>query len=305
MPFHIDEIVHKENIYYLIDLWSQHQALLNDLSVGYGSTENFKDFTPQCLEKKLLKEQGGVIVIKQTTSSHQKKIVFKYGISISKPIDVSLITKCEKATKFRDVAYSLRQQIKTITKKEIPEKIGPDAIVEGECIVPEKLLEFIGSIVKGPDIRRQNSDDDSIKILSLCQDIIYIVTKGRIKKYGHSIGYTTAEELETELTYTASENNTLIPSGITRDPQLSTNRYVDTLSGKNTLHDTVGIIYQFIPKNQIIRKDLLTLSAPQNKTAIQKRRKFEEVPIEILPYYKNLRRTRTSLFIRYYFFIDK
>lgn len=137
------------------------------------------------------------------------------------------------------------------------------------------------NLIQGPDIRRKNSTDDYVKIKSLCQDIIYIITKGHIKpakhlmlglamksltssrkvltilnKYGHSVGYTVAEELETEMTYTAYENNKLIPPGIRPIKELSTHvafdnydRFVETFSGKDTLHDTVGIIYQFYPEN--------------------------------------------------------
>lgn len=155
------------------------------------------------------------------------------------------------------------------------QRVDSDYIIKGDCGVPEKLREFFSYLVKGSNYHRRQSDDDNIKIDSLCQDVIYIVTKGRVKpakhlmvgicmksltssrkvltilnKCGHSIGYTAAEELETEITYTAYENNQLIPAGIKLRSDLSTHvafdnydRFVDTLSGKDTLHDTVGIIY--------------------------------------------------------------
>ena len=73
-----------------------------------------------------------------------------------------------------------------------------------------------------------------------------------LNRYGHTIGYNLAEEIETELTYTAHNNNSFIPSGINPTFGLCTNvafdnfdRFVDTTSGKDTLHNTVGIIYQF------------------------------------------------------------
>ena len=66
---------------------------------------------------------------------------------------------------------------------------------------------------------------------------------------GHCASYTTLEELETELTY-SMEDNDLTPDGIEKDPNLATgvafdnfDRFVETLSGKDTLHDTVGIVY--------------------------------------------------------------
>lgn len=61
-----------------------------------------------------------------------------------------------------------------------------------------------------------------------------------------------AEELETEMTYTSIQDNKVIPKGITAANGHSTHvafdnfdRFVDTTSRKDTMHNTVGIIYQF------------------------------------------------------------
>ncbi|KMQ91148.1 hypothetical protein RF55_9017 [Lasius niger] len=145
-----------------------------------------------------------------------------------------------------------------------------------------------------------------------------------LNKYGHSVGYTVAEELETEMTYTAYENNKLIPPGIRPIKELSTHvafdnydRFDETFSGKDTLHDTVGIIYQFYPENyaeedsktlnlnirgsndsdtyiSVISPNIATSfmnpSNPSNDTVAEctprKRRRFEEIPREIQPYYR-------------------
>lgn len=125
-------------------------------------------------------------------------------------------------------------------------------------------------LVQGPDIRRKNSADDLVKIKSVCSDLIYIVSKGRVKpskhltlgmsmksmtssrkvlsilnRYGHTIGYNLAEGIETEMTYCSQKVNCVIPSGINR----VNGHFVDTATGKNTLHDTVGIIYQFLSED--------------------------------------------------------
>lgn len=42
-------------------------------------------------------------------------------------------------------------------------------------------------------------------------------------KYGHSIGYTLAKELETEMTYAAVSENRIIPSDISVEDGLCTN----------------------------------------------------------------------------------
>ena len=129
-------------------------------------------------------------------------------------------------------------------------------------------------LIQGPDIRRKNSDT---KIKSLCSNIVYIISKGRVKpgkhvwlglvvksltgsrkvltilnRYGHSIGYNLIEEIETELAYAAHYEDLKVPPGIDAVDGLSTHlafdnfdHFVNTQDCKDTLHDTVGIIYQF------------------------------------------------------------
>lgn len=70
-------------------------------------------------------------------------------------------------------------------------------------------------------------------------------------RYGHTIGYNMAEELETEMTYTSIQDNK-IPKGITAANGHSNHgafdnfdRFVDITSRKYTMHDIDGIIYQF------------------------------------------------------------
>ncbi|CAH1110930.1 unnamed protein product [Psylliodes chrysocephalus] len=100
-----------------------------------------------------------------------------------------------------------------------------------ECDIPEVLYDIVSALVEGPDVRRQKTNYDDVRIKSLCEDIIFIVTKRRIKppkqlklgltiklltnsriltilnKLGYTIAYTTAEELETELTFTSHETS--------------------------------------------------------------------------------------------------
>ena len=68
---------------------------------------------------------------------------------------------------------------------------------------------------------------------------------------GHSIGYHQTEELETKLAEDIRDRNTKIPDGLNAQQGLSTalawdnfDELIETLSGKNTLHDTMGICYQ-------------------------------------------------------------
>lgn len=114
----------------------------------------------------------------------------------------------------------------------------------------------------------------------MAKDLIFNVTSGKIKtkkhltlamtlksltssrkvveiinRYGHCCSYHVAKELETETTYASSQRSATCPEGIIRTKGLHTglafdnfDRFVDTSSGKDTLHDTVGIIYQNVDR---------------------------------------------------------
>ena len=70
---------------------------------------------------------------------------------------------------------------------------------------------------------------------------------------GHTPSYHTIEEIENELTLNATTSTQLMPFGMKLETGLCTgvavdnfDRYVETTSGKDILHDTVGIAYQNI-----------------------------------------------------------
>ena len=72
-----------------------------------------------------------------------------------------------------------------------------------------------------------------------------------MNRLGHSIRYTTAEELETGLIFVESNREQVTPTGMNLAAILATDvafnnfdRLVETISGKDTLHDTAGIAHQ-------------------------------------------------------------
>ena len=73
------------------------------------------------------------------------------------------------------------------------------------------------------------------------------------------LNYNLVEKIETELTYAANEKDILTPSGMNIDANACTglafdnyNRFVGTLTGKDTLHDTVGIAYETVKLDNAI-----------------------------------------------------
>lgn len=192
-----------------------------------------------------------------------------------------------------------------------------DDVIKGECDIPKQLYDFISNLIEGLDINSKNPDDKSVKVISLYSDIIYAITGGRTKpskhltlglamksltnsrkvitilnRYGHTVGYNLVEEFETEMTYTSLDEDSVVPLGIDTYSNLSTHvafdnfdRFVDTTSGKDTMHDTVGIIYQFRQSDKEEPESIERVSEvndPQDeelncRPAVRKRRKFEEV----------------------------
>lgn len=56
-----------------------------------------------------------------------------------------------------------------------------DDVIRRECSILEELFDFVCNLVQGPDICHKNSSEDLVKIKSVCSDLIYIVSKGRVK----------------------------------------------------------------------------------------------------------------------------
>ncbi len=138
---------------------------------------------------------------------------------------------------------------------------------------------FFEHLIIGPEGRRNESVPEVKKkkrIESIAFDTIYAVTNGTVKtskhlllglamktltsckkalnilnRYGSSINYTCAEELETELAYGASSSDRLLPVGLLDHCYLHTglafdnyDRFVETVNGRDTFHDTVGMYIQ-------------------------------------------------------------
>ena len=204
--------------------------------------------------------------------------------------------------------------------KKLPENLTIKDIFAGECKVPEMLQQFLKYVICGPDPRRNNSIIKNRRIESICQDVIFATTSGLkipskhlqvglvmksltgskkaveiLNRLGHSVSYNTVEELETELTFTATKENLLSPDGMSLSSDKATGLafdnydcFVETLSGKDTLHDTVGIAYQLVSDNadncQLSVENENEIVTPGTKR--KRRRAYESPAIEIEPYRK-------------------
>lgn len=128
----------------------------------------------------------------------------------------------------------------------------------------------------------------AIKSLTSSMKIVDI-----LNRYGHCCSYTVVEEIETEATFNSTDETQICPDDIKEKPNQCTglaynnfNRYVETLTGKNTLHDTVGIIFQ-----DIEHKTLQSVAASGEESSAEtsrkiKRRTFDAITPDLQPYQK-------------------
>lgn len=109
---------------------------------------------------------------------------------IIKPHDgVILTTDLERLEK-RDIveraALILREEIRSITCKKLPDNLLTHDLIAGECEeIPRILQDFYVSLLSGSSYRRKRSSICHRLAKSFCQDMIYNVTTGQIKPSKH------------------------------------------------------------------------------------------------------------------------
>ena len=137
---------------------------------------------------------------------------------------------------------------------------------------PSQLLCFFQLLFTGY-AGGQCSDQIDRQIHSVCDDIMFATSHGRIKpskhvcldlgpksltgsrrvieilnRFGHCVNYHAVESIETDLYTVIKERNQTTPDGILKQAGLATGQAWDnsdetkeTLTGAGTLHDTMGI----------------------------------------------------------------
>ena len=148
----------------------------------------------------------------------------------------------------------------------------------------------------GPDKRRGATKSKKQRVISICLDVIFAAAAGKRKpsKYlvlviviksltgskkaidilnrlGHTVCYSTVAELETEMTFGEVNRVETTPVGMNRSPNVATgdafdnfDRFVETLSGKNTLQDTVGIAYRTCTIDILVAEGSSNTSSKEN-----------------------------------------
>lgn len=112
-----DEIIEKEQIYFLTDLHKRYRMLF--LEVNDECTVNdIKGYTANKLEDRLLRRYDNVITFYNSPSHSLKKIVYKTGLDIQKLMYQSVVHSNSEKSRFENVAYEIRNSVKSLKKKK-------------------------------------------------------------------------------------------------------------------------------------------------------------------------------------------
>lgn len=211
-------------------------------------------------------------------------------------------------------------------------------MIKGEAEIPPNLRKFYETLITKDGTRIRNDplyDNKERRVQSLSYDAIYAVTNGELKtlkhillgmlmyfltrsrmviqilnRFGACVSYDVAEECETEIVYAASEKSRLLPDGLHELEDLNTglafdnhDMFCDTLTGKGTLHDTVGICYQDVLPEHLVEAlygDRLKrnyASAPQSESTSKRRRRrrFSAENVTIEPFRKSIKIVSQSM----------
>ena len=155
----------------------------------------------------------------------------------------------------------------------------------------------------------------ALKSLTRSRKVIEI-----INRLGHCASYHTIEEVETEATFESTRGNLVAPLRVKLNPHCRTGvawenvaRFAETITGKETLHDTVGITYQTITEEEPIDQepdDDENLSSEEETCSTRevteaihetlnkkkRRRAYQSRSLDIIPYREKLK-LRTSDFL--------
>lgn len=270
-------VIEKNQIYSLLELYEIYSVNFKAEMVKNAPDIECAPYRRDYVQQQLEKAMDETIKIVQFKS---KNYVCSCNLDSNEAIRLlEAENKNDITTKIKNIADNLRKIILSMPIKKIPKhNITEHNIKEGECDIPPELYLFIEHLLLGCKAdKKEKNFAKQVKIKAICDTIIYCISNGQVKpsthlsvglvmksktnsrsvldilnKIGFSMSYNVCEEIETELAYTNSSNECILPYGLLpNNENLCTavafdnyDRYVETVSGTDTLHDTVGIVFQ-------------------------------------------------------------
>lgn len=310
-----ENLMKEKEIHMLADIYNLYLTLFEEENTERRMNLNHtSSYTRYHLLKKILEIFPNV-----TKSVYKNRIhLHRKDLSLDEIYSIGFERAGNSLSKIKLMAFDIRRKVMEMDKRHLPKNnIMLKNIFEGECSIPNELYVLIKSLLSGP--RESRNERKDIKIDSICSSIIYSMTNGTVKpstslslglvtksvtgsrkmveilnRLGHCVSYNVVEELETELAYGSSAHEHILPYGLINNPNLRTHvafdnfdKFVETSSGKDTLHDTVGIVYQNIVEGE---KNMDACVPRTNNKTIeqgQRRRKYySSFDNSIVPYAK-------------------
>lgn len=170
------EVIEKKKIFYLTQLLSRYKALLLEFGGEKVCLADFEAYRAENLERKILTVFGDRLIIEASTGPLRKKIVYADDIDVSMLDSETVMSEIKNHKKFEDVAYDLRNCVKTHKRRRLSENLIVNGVIKSEFDIPKELYDFMSNLVEGPDVNSKNPDGNSDKIESLCNDIINAIT---------------------------------------------------------------------------------------------------------------------------------
>ena len=93
------------------------------------NSENIMKDCSERLEQKIMSIYGEEITNEMSNGPRNKKIVYKRDLDISKLACETLISEKKEKHKIRDVAYKLRNSVKSIFCRKLPDKVTVDDVI--------------------------------------------------------------------------------------------------------------------------------------------------------------------------------
>lgn len=271
-------IVKKQQIYPLSDVYAIFVEAFTELTAH---TENDNREKAECYKRDYLLGKLKKDLPNLGSCVHNRKTYLHTQLTDVKHVMASIKEFPQDNDSIKSMAYYLRNKILQMQEKyNCSDTLTDDEMCAEKQNIPEELLLFVRHLINGP---RMAKESKSVKVVSISSSIINCVSHASIKtttsvslalalktmtgsrkildlmnRLGHSVSYSMAQEIETEIAYKVSSKNSILPAGlITGDPEYfvgaafdNFDRNTETSTGRNGMHNTVGIVYQIIPTNE-------------------------------------------------------
>ena len=268
----------------------------------------------------VLKKQFNERIQLSSPESRRKGVIVHNSLVDYKSISVVYDYKTSTEGQVKTAALLLRKVLKSVSKAEIKEPMNMENLLEGEGEVPAIVQTFFRTLYGGP-LLHKHSEATLRRAAAAGADALFIVSHGRLipkkhillsasiksltgsrkiltllNKFGYTVSYTKEEEFETELASSILSRGKECPDGVKVGATMGTafdnyDELTNTLSGANTLHDTMGILYQIksggpsvAVQNETQHKTLATTGKSTSSKGRQKRKL--ELPHKVLQPYR-------------------